>query len=204
MKRIHEKMKRPDKERKTRDIFRTLKTPLIKARIQATNTALFIFSSVIMFGYCIVNLMARSLSRVTNIRWKYEAITITIVVVAKQISTVPLSLRPNNRKIFHRTNNGWPRRPVKASVTAKQASKTLLLVRSRGVDFTAFITNTLSRTVKGQVMVLMMITIIAPATEGTSAVSPSLLVVFVIFVELAEEKFTMMNWKLNPSKLSFS
>ena len=80
----------------------------------------------------------------------------------------------------------------------------LLLVRSRGVDFTAFITNTLSKTVKGQVMVLMMITIRAPATEGTSVVSPSLLVVFVTFVELAEEKFTMLNWKLNPSKLGFS
>ena len=50
-------------------------------------------------------------------------------------------------------------------------------------------------------MVLMMITFIAPATEGTSAVSLSLLIVF---VELAEEKFTMLNWKLDPSKLGFS
>ena len=40
---------------------------MIKARIQATNTALFIFSSF-MFEYCIVNLIAMSLSRVTNIR----------------------------------------------------------------------------------------------------------------------------------------
>ena len=80
----------------------------------------------------------------------------------------------------------------------------LLLVRSRGVDFTAFITSTLSRTVKGQVMVLMMITFIAPAIEGTSAVSPSLLVTFVTFVELAEEKFTMLNRKLDPSKLGLS
>ena len=90
---MHERVRRRDKECTTWDIFRTLKTPMIKARIQATNTALFIFSSF-MFGYCIVNLIARSLSRVTSIRWKYEAVTITITVVEKQISTVPLSLRP--------------------------------------------------------------------------------------------------------------
>ena len=72
----------------------------------------------------------------------------------------------------------------------------LLLVRSRGVDFTAFITSRLSITVKGQVIV--------SATEGTSALSPSLLIVFVAFVELAEEKFTMLDWKLDPSKLGFS
>ena len=80
----------------------------------------------------------------------------------------------------------------------------LLLVRSRGVDFTAFITSTLSRTVKGQVMVLMMITFIAPAIEETSAVSPSLLVTFVTFVELAEEMVAMLNLTLNPNKLGLS
>ena len=53
-------------------------------------------------------------------------------------------------------------------------------------------------------MVLMMIAFIAAATEGTSAVSLSLLIVFVAFVELAEEKFTMLDWKLDPSKLGFS
>ena len=67
-----------------------------------------------------------------------------------------------------------------------------------------FITSRLSRTVKRKVMVLMMITFIAAATEGTSAVSLSLLIVFVAFVELAEEKFTMLDWKLDPSKLGFS
>ena len=51
-------------------------------------------------------------------------------------------------------------------------------------------------------MVLMMF--IAPATEGTSAVSLSLLIVFVAFVELAEEKIPMLNWKLDPIKLGFS
>ena len=48
--------RKDEKARLTRAIFRTLKTPLIKARIQATNTALFIF------------LTATSLSRVTNIK----------------------------------------------------------------------------------------------------------------------------------------
>ena len=66
---MHERVRRTEKERTTRDIFRTLKTPLIKARIQATNTALFIF------------LTATSLSRVTNIKLKYEAVIITITVV---------------------------------------------------------------------------------------------------------------------------
>ena len=64
----------------------------------------------------------------------------------------------------------------------------LLLVRSLGVDFTAFITSRLSRTVKGQVMVLMMIR----------------LVTFVTFVELAEEMFAMLNLTLNPNKLGLS
>ena len=92
----------------------------------------------------------------------------------------------------------------------------LLLVRSRGVDFTAFITSRLSITVKGQVIVLMsitvkgqvivlmMITFIAPATEGTSALSPSLLVVFVTFVELAKEKFALLDSTLTPNKLGLS
>ena len=102
---------------------------------------------------------------------------------------------PNNTKIFHRTNNGWPRRPVNASIIAKQVSKKLLLVRSRGVVFTAFITSRLSRTVQGKVMVLMMIMIMESAIDETS-LSPSFLVMVVVFVKLAKEKFTMSNW--NP------
>ena len=80
----------------------------------------------------------------------------------------------------------------------------LLLARSLGVDFTAFNTSRLSKTVKGHVMVLMMIMIIKPTAEGTSAVSPSLLVTFVIFVELAEKMFGMLNLTLNPNKLGLS
>ena len=72
----------------------------------------------------------------------------------------------------------------------------LLLVRSRGVVFTAFITSTLRITVQGIVMVLRMIMIIELAIDGTT-LSPSLLVMFVVFVKLANEKFTMSNLNLS-------
>ena len=72
----------------------------------------------------------------------------------------------------------------------------LLLVRSRGVVFTAFITSTLRITVQGIVMVLRMIMIIESAIDGTT-LSPSLLVMFVVFVKLVNEKFTMSNWNLS-------
>ena len=63
---------------------------------------------------------------------------------------------------------------------------------------TAFITSRFSRTVKGKVMVLMMIMIIEPATNRTSA---SLPVMFEVFVKQAKEKFAMSNWKLNQNEL---
>ena len=72
----------------------------------------------------------------------------------------------------------------------------LLLVRSQGVVFTAFITSTLRITVQGIVMVLRMIMIIELAIDGTT-LSPSLLVMFVVFVKLVNEKFTMSNWNLS-------
>ena len=72
----------------------------------------------------------------------------------------------------------------------------LLLVRSRGVVFTAFITSTLRITVHGIVMMLMMIMIIELAIDGTT-LSPSFLVMFVVFVKLVNEKFTMSNWNLS-------
>ena len=80
----------------------------------------------------------------------------------------------------------------------------LLLVRSPGVVFTAFITSALSRTVNGQVMVLMMIIIKEPATDGTSPESPSLLAMFVTFVKLTKEKFTLSNWKPNANQVCLS
>ena len=67
----------------------------------------------------------------------------------------------------------------------------LLLVRSRGVVFTAFITSTLRITVQGIVMMLMMIMIIESAIDGTY------LSLLVMFVKLANEKFTMSNWNLS-------
>ena len=73
----------------------------------------------------------------------------------------------------------------------------LLLVWSRGVVFTAFITSRFSRTVKGKVMVLIMIMIIEPATDRTSA---SLSVMFEAFVEQAKDKFAMSKWKLSPNE----
>ena len=48
---------------------------------------------------------------------------------------------------------------------------------------------------QGKVMVLMMIMIMESAIDETS-LSPSFLVMVVVFVKLAKEKFTMSNW--NP------
>ena len=70
----------------------------------------------------------------------------------------------------------------------------LLLVRSRGVVFTAFITSTLRITVQGIVMMLMMIMIIESAIDGTYL---SLLVMLLVVVKLANENFTMSNWNLS-------
>ena len=44
-----------------------LTIPLIKERIQIDSTAIFRLLKETMFEYCIVNLMAMSLSKVTNI-----------------------------------------------------------------------------------------------------------------------------------------
>ena len=120
----------------------------------------------------------------------------------KQFSNVSLSLRPSRRKICHRIKNGWVKRPVNTSLTAKQDSKMLLLVRSRGVVFTAFITSTFSTTVKGQLMVLMMID--ETATDGTSPESPSILAMFVTLIKLTKEKFTLSNWKPNANQVCIS
>ena len=61
--------------------------------------------------------------------------------------------------------------------------------------FTAFIKSRLNKTVQGKVMVLMMIMIMESAIDRTS-LSPSFLVMFVVFVKLAKEEFAMSNW--NP------
>ena len=78
MKKIHVRIRRPAKEPVTLTISIPLKTPLMNAMIQTNKSALLMLSSVIMFEYLIVNLIATSLSKVTNIRWRYEAVCNTI------------------------------------------------------------------------------------------------------------------------------
>ena len=78
-------------------------------------------------------------------------------------------------------------RPVNASVVAKQASKMLALVWSLGLLFTAIITKTLSRNVKGHVMPLMMIVMILLLISSEAFIlllSGNLLLMFVEFEAL--------------------
>ena len=71
-------------------------------------------------------------------------------------------------------NDGWTRRPVNtASVAAKQASKMLLLVWSVALFVTAIITSTLSRTIKGQEIALIITVLIKLTSTGTFCVSLS-------------------------------
>lgn len=80
----------------------------------------------------------------------------------------------SNLNVAHRINDGWTRRPVNtASVAAKQASKMLVLVWSRGLLFTAIITSTLSRTIKGQEIPLVITVLIKLTSTGTFCVSLS-------------------------------
>ena len=133
-----------------------------------------------------VNLIAISHSKVTSIRWSNEDVTITKRIVLWAFATLSGSPTSKSRRILPKTNKGCTVRPVNASVTAKQVSKMLLLVRSRGLVFTAIITCTLSTTVKGQAMLLMMI------PNGTFASSLAVLLIFVTFVKLASKKLAML------------
>ena len=78
-------------------------------------------------------------------------------------------------------------RPVNASVTAKQANKMLLLDRSRGLLFTANTTSTLSKTVKGQDMLLMMIVMMQVISSSETFV----VLHCVNFVKLTLEELAM-------------
>ena len=69
--------------------------------------------------------------------------------------------------------DGCTVRPIKASVAAKHASKMLGLLWSRGVFFTAVITKMLSRMVKGQAVVIMIICIINTTCSVRSNCKPS-------------------------------
>ena len=65
----------------------------------------------------------------------------------------------------------------------------LLLVGSRSLVFTACITRTLSRTVKGQVIMFMMLVIIKLSSSGTSTFAE--LVIFEAFP--CQEKFDILS-----------
>lgn len=85
--------------------------------------------------------------------------------------------------------------PVNVSVIAKQASKMLVLLRSLGLLFTASITRTLSRTVKGQVMLLMIILMIKLTSCETFGISLSMVVfvtLLVLFVKFKSESLAML------------
>ena len=69
----------------------------------------------------------------------------------------------------------------------------LVLLCNRGLLFTAIITSTLSRTVKGQEMQFMM-TEIKLTSNGTSGVSPSV-VIFVSFVKFDPVRLAMSRLK---------
>ena len=84
-------------------------------------------------------------------------------------------------------------RPANASVAAKQASKMLALVWSLGLLFTAIITNTLSRTVKGQVMQLIIIASIGLTLIFAVPSFAILLVnVLLMFVKFESVRLVMM------------
>jgi len=117
--------------------------------------------------------MATSLSKVTKIRWRAEDI-ITIHRDESCNSKITSAWStPNNRQVLHRIKDGCTRRPVRTSVAAKQASKMLVFVWSRGLLFTAIITSTLSRTVKGQEIPLVITVLIKLTRTGTFFVSLS-------------------------------
>ena len=157
--------------------------------IPTTNTAILNIFSLITFEYCIINLIAMSLSEVTNIRWRHEAVINMTITLRWTFSTVLLLLRPSSWIILHRTYDGWLRTPVNTSITARQARKMLLLVGSRSLVFTACITRTLSRTVKGQAIMLMMLVIIKLSSSGTSTLAE--LVIFEAFP--CQEKFDIFS-----------
>ena len=76
----------------------------------------------------------------------------------------------SNWNVFHRIKDGCVLTPVNASVTAKQASSMLVLLCSLGLLFTASITNTLSKSMKEQVMLLMM-TVTTKLTSSVACVT---------------------------------
>ena len=75
----------------------------------------------------------------------------------------------------------------------------LVLVWSLGLLFTAIITSTLNRTVKGQEMMLMMMVMIKLTSCGTFCESPSV-VILVTFEKFDPERLAMLR-KRSEAKL---
>ena len=142
-----------------------------------------------------VNLIAISLSHVTNIRWRQEQTERERIKKLWITRNGTRFFTPSNWAENHRINDGCAVRPVAASVAAKQASKMLALLRSLGLLFTAIITNTLSRTVKGQVMLLMMTVINTLTSSGSFASLPSVVIfekLLVMFDEFEVVRLDML------------
>ena len=71
----------------------------------------------------------------------------------------------------------------------------LVLLCSLGLLFTAIITNTLSRTVKGQVMILMIMVMIKLVSQATFRVSPSVVTFVRLLVKFEPEMLAMLRRK---------
>ena len=97
-------------------------------------------------------------------------------------------------------SDGCTTRPVTASVAAKQASKMLVLLWSLRLLFTAIITNTLSTTVKGQVMPLITVVMII-LTSCATVRGSCCTVISVTFVKLDPESLAIFR-KRSEGKLT--
>lgn len=86
---IPETVKKIPMGSKTKYIWSVLKIPHRKEIIQTTITAVFRFLPAIKFEYCIVNLIAMSLSNVTSIKWRQGAVFNTAKEEEKKFSSVP-------------------------------------------------------------------------------------------------------------------
>ena len=110
-KKMHEIVIRLPIEIVARSIFNTTEILHIREIIQINNTVIFSLLSFITLEYCIVNLIAMSLSKVINIRWRHETYASVVITMTLTFLSVSLLLRPNISNILHRTYDGWPKRP---------------------------------------------------------------------------------------------
>lgn len=131
---------------------------------------------VTMVVYANECFMAKYLSTVIKTRLKTEAAhnsLLTFLVRWSDRKQYSFEVSPCRVNILVAAfaNIGWATTPIKPSVTAKQPSTMLELVFSRCLVFTATITNTLSKMVKGQLA--MLATVIKTSTAYASVVVSS-------------------------------